>query len=83
MRTIKDCRAGDTICDKGGNKARVLGRLNSLIFRSEFYRHTIAAHHFLTVEEAEEQGWKLLSKDGREPMSKKEVERLLGNVKIL
>lgn len=82
MRNIKNCKAGDIVCDKGGNKAKILARLGVILFRSEFYRHDILAQQHMTVMEAEEEGWKLLTKEGKEPMSKKEIERLLGNVKI-
>lgn len=82
MRHIKSCRTGEIIMDKLGGKCQVLGRCGTIIFRSEFNRYDIAAFHFLTWMEAEKEGWKLLTKEGKEPMSKSEVERLLGNVKI-
>lgn len=82
MRHIKSCRAGEIICDKGGNRARVLGRLGVLIFRSEFYREDVAAHHFMTWMEAEREGWKILGKDGREPYKKKDIENLM-NIKVV
>lgn len=82
MRHIKSCRAGEMICDKGGNKALVLYRGGPIIFRSEFYRHDILAQQHMTWMEAEKEGWKVLDKSGREPISKKELERLMPNVKI-
>jgi len=82
MRHIKSCRSGEIICDKGGNKALVHGRLGPLIFRSDFYMFTIAHYRPMTWMEAEKEGWKILTKDGKEPIPKKEIERLLGNVKI-
>lgn len=81
MRKIEQCKTGDMICDQGGNKAKVLLRAGSIIFRSEWYRFDIAAQHFISIHEARNLGWKILTKEGLEPMSKKEVERLL-NVKI-
>jgi hypothetical protein len=83
MRHIKSCKAGDIICDRTGNKAKVLGRVGSLIFRSEWYRYDIAAFHFISVEEAESLGWLVLLPDGREPITKDEVERLMPNIKII
>lgn len=65
-----------------GSKAKVLGRLGTLIFRSDWYQYEIAHYRPFTVKEAEDLGWKLLV-DGIEPMSKKEAERLLGNVKLV
>jgi len=82
MRHIKSCKAGELICDRGGNKAMVLYKTPFLIFRSEFYRYDIAYCRPMTWMEAEKEGWKILTKEGKEPMSKKEVERLLGNVEI-
>ncbi len=82
MRNIRQCKAGDIIQDRTGGKAKVLARIGSLIFRSEWYRYDVAAQHFVTVEEAESLGWKLLLKDGREPITKDELERLMPNVKI-
>lgn len=82
MRNIKQCEAGDIIADRGGNKAKVLAILGPIIFRSEFYRFDILAQQHMTLTEAKEQGWVLLTPDGKTPMSKKEVESLLGNVKI-
>lgn len=82
MRHIKSCRAGEMIMDKGGNKARVHGRLGVLIFRSDFYQYEIAHYRPMTYMEAEKEGWRVLTKEGKEPISKAEVERLLGNVKI-
>lgn len=83
MRTIKSCRSGDIICDRGGNKAKVLYRGGPIIFRSEFYRHDISCQQNMTVMEAEEQGWKIIMKDGREPVDIKELERLMPNTKII
>lgn len=82
MRHIKSCKSGDTICDKGGNKALVHGRLGILIFRSDFYQYDIAHYRPMTWMEAEKEEWKVLDKSGREPISKKELERLMPNVKI-
>lgn len=77
MRHIKSCKSGEIICDKTGNKAKVLARLNSLIFRSDWYQFDVAHYRPMTWMEAEKEGWKILSKDGREPMTKKEVEDLM------
>lgn len=82
MRKIQHCKEGDTIMDKLGGRCKVLGRCGAVIMRSEFNRYEIAAYHFMTWMEAEKEGWKVLTKDGREPMSRKELERLMPNVKI-
>lgn len=83
VKHIKSCRAGDIICDKGGNKAKVHGRLGVLIFRSDFYQYDIAHYRPMTWMEAEREGWKVLTEDGREPMTVQEVEAFMGNVKIV
>lgn len=83
MRTIKDCQEGDIIMDTTGSKCMVLGRLNTLIFRSEYSRYDISWYRPMTVQEAEKEGWKILTKEGKEPMTQKEAERLLGNVEII
>lgn len=83
MRKINDCEAGDIIMDTTGSKSMVLGRLNSLIFRSEYSRYDISWYRPMTVQEAEKEGWKILTKEGKEPITKKEMERLLGNVEII
>lgn len=82
MKPLKDCSEGDILMDSTGSKVRVLGRLDSLIFRSEYFRYEVAWYRPMTVQEAEKDGWKLLTKDGRETMDQKEVERLM-NIKII
>ena len=74
MKPISKCKAGDIITDKTGNKCKVLGRLDSLIFRSEYYNYDVASYRQMTVAEAEKEGWKVLTKDGRTPMTLKEIE---------
>lgn len=74
MRHIKNCKPGDIICDRGGNKAKILGRVGTLIFRSEWYRYDIPAQHFVTEWEATDMDWKILTSDGRLPMKRKELE---------
>lgn len=83
MRTIKSCKEGDIIMDTLGGKCKVLARNGPIIFRSEFNRYDIAAFHFFTVMEAETQGWKVLTQDGREEVDIKELERLMPNVRII
>lgn len=83
MRKISGCRANDIIMDKTGSKCRVLARLDDLIFRSEYYRYSYAWYRPMTVFEAEEEGWRVLTPDGREEIDIKELERLMPNVKII
>lgn len=82
MKLISKCKAGDIIQDTTGSKCMVLARLNSLIFRSEYFRYDISWYRPMTIQEAEKERWKVLDKEGRESIDRKEVERLLGNVKI-
>lgn len=51
MRNIKSCKAGEIICDKGGNKSLVHGRLGVLIFRSDFYQFDLAHYRPMTYME--------------------------------
>lgn len=83
MKAIKNCKTGDIIMDSTGSKYKVLARLDSLIFRSECYNYDIVFYRPLTITEAEKEGFKVLTKEGKEPMKKKELEDLLGNVKIV
>lgn len=80
MKSIKDCIEGDIIMHSGGNKYKVLGRLNRLVFLSESYDHHLAHYHPFTVDQLIKENWKLLV-DGKEPMTKKEIENLM-NIKI-
>lgn len=82
MRTIKHCQADDLVMHPGGNKYRCLARLNSLVFLSESYDHSLAHYHPFTVDQLVKEGWKLLV-GGKEPMSKEELEHLMPNVKII
>lgn len=82
MKSIKDCIEGDILMHPGGNKYLCLGRLNRIIFLSESYDYHLAHYRTFTVDQLIKEGWKLLDSDGKESMSKKEAERLLGNVKI-
>lgn len=82
MRHIKSCKKNEIICDRGGNRSLVHGRLGVLIFRSDFYQFDIAHFRPMTWMEAEREGWKIIDKSGREPISRKELERLMPNIKI-
>lgn len=81
MRSIKSCKFGDIIVDSTGGKCRVLGRINDIVFRSEYFRYEIPTQHFLSIQELEQGKWKILTKDGRTPMTLSEVEDLM-NIKI-
>lgn len=81
MRHLKSCKSGDTIMDSRGGKCRVYGRIGDVIVHSQFDRYDAASSRLMTWMEAEENNWKLLTKDGKEPMTKKEIEHLM-NIKI-
>lgn len=83
MKSLKDCTEGDIIMHSGGNKYKVLGRLNRLVFLSESYDHHLAHYHPFTIDQLIKENWKLLTPDGKEPIERKEAERLLGNVEII
>lgn len=66
-----------------GSKAKILARIGSLIFRSDWYLYDTAHYRPFTVEEAEKMGWQVLDVDGRKPYTIKELERLMPNVRIV
>lgn len=78
LKQLEDCEHGDILADRTGSKSMVLGRLHDLIFRSEYYNFDVAYYRPMTVSEAKKEGWKVLTKDGKTPVSKQEVEDLLG-----
>lgn len=81
MKPLKDCVVGDIIEAKDGSKAKVLARLFSLIFRSDWYQYEVAHYRPVTVAEGDKEGWRVLL-DGKYPMKKKEVESLM-NITIV
>lgn len=82
MKPISECVEGEIVQHPGGNRYKVLGRLNRLVFISESYDYHIVHYHPFTVDQLIKEGWKLLTEDGKEPISKKELERLMPNMKI-
>lgn len=74
MRSIIECGADDVVEHPGGNKYLVLGRLGPLLFLSESYDHKLAHYRPFTIDELIKEKWKLLTKDGRTPMTRKELE---------
>lgn len=82
MKHILDCEYHDIIMDPLGGKCRVLGRCGDVVMRSEYNRYDIAAYHFMTVDEMEKLGWKVLNKDGKEQMTLEEAAHYL-NVEII
>lgn len=80
MPHISECKEGDIIMDSRGGKCQVLARLNNLVARSTFHFYDTFSE-WITIENLEAQGWKLLV-DGKEVLSDKEAGDIL-NAKII
>lgn len=81
MKHISDPKTNDIIMNSHGSKCKVITVSDSLIARSCFYPRYDVFSEWITVQDLERGGWKVLS-GGKEVISKKKAEELLFNMKI-
>lgn len=80
MKHISQAKTTDIIMNTHGSKCMVLTVSDTLIARSCFYPRYDVFSEWITVQDLEREGWKVLS-SGKEVLTKKEAENIL-NIKI-
>lgn len=80
MKSILRATTGDIIMNTLGSTCMIITGIDSLIARSCFYPRYDVFSEWITVEDLERGGWKVLS-GGKEVLTVKEAEEIL-NIKI-
>lgn len=80
MKPISHATTNDIIMNSQGSKCKVITGIDTLIARSCFYPRYDVFSEWITIEDLERGGWKILS-GGKEVLTKKEAEDIL-NIKI-
>lgn len=81
MKHISQATTNDIIMNTQGSKCMVITGIDTLIARSCFYPRYDVFSEWITVQDLERGGWKVLS-GGKEVISKEKAEELLFNMKI-
>lgn len=80
MKHISRATTNDIIINSQGSKCKIITGIDTLIARSCFYPRYDVFSEWITIEDLERGGWKVLS-GGKEVLTKKEAEEIL-NIKI-
>jgi len=83
MKHIRDVDTDDIVQHPGGNKYKVLYATKYIVHLSESYDWNLAHYRPFTRHELEKDNWKVLTENGKTPMTKKELEELMPNVEII
>lgn len=80
MKHVSQAKTTDIIMNSQGSKCMVITISESLIARSCFYPRYDVFSEWITVQDLERGGWKVLN-GGKEVLTKEEAEEIL-NIKI-
>lgn len=82
MKTLYTLQPQDTIQNTQGTKCKVITVSDTLVARSCWYPRYDVFSEWITIQDLERNGWKVLE-DDKEVITKEEAEILLGNKKIV